>query len=413
MVDLSLFNDTSSAPVTRFGGPFDDNDMTKGVYHLLSAAPGIIFYSQAPAEQLLTTLDGIFPDLNFKSSRHSDSGCLNTDMTGELAGELLYWSLFEGPQGSAMMCIAAGGEATKLLRVECLHETLIWSKRHPDFAIVNALFDNGVATVGAAAAIGMGSVVAPWYVPGFERTHEPTTHNDSAKDGYDLGLMSPELVRALASWRQVGYDMYQKPYNAEGFGDVNLFATAGVEHDGPGPKLLFPLDTMTEQELTATWSGVERFGPCRPYLFSGIGTVMCDLDPQATAEQVDERARELLDTVHRWLHRNDGGNNDATSASPVSTASTSQSASSSDSHSRRLHDALKARLDATLGRSPASAATTPSASPAAAPVPMPSAPSAPSPAAAMPQTGRRFCTSCGAQLPPNAKFCGQCGTKVR
>lgn len=398
MVDLTLFNDTSNAPITRFGGPFDDDDRTKGAYNLLSMAPGIIYYSPVPAEQLLTALDGIFPNLNLSASKHADSGCLNADMTGTLAGALLYWCLFEGPQGSAVMCVAAGDRETQMLRDECL-QSRTQLKFRSGIDIVSAPIDDATTTVGAAAAIGMGSVVAPWYVPGFERTHEPTPHNDSSKDGYVLGLMTPELVHAMTSWQQLGYDMYRKSYNAEDYNDVTLIVLGGVEHDTPGPKMLFPIRTMTEQELMASWGGVERFGSCRPYMFSDLGTVLCDLDPHATAEQVDRQAHEMLSTISRWLQRGEGG-----------TPSTSTSAA--DSHLPRLHDALKARLDMTLGRSSASASNpAPSAHPASSPAPMPSSSSAPQPSS-VPRPGKRFCTSCGAQLLPNATFCGQCGSKV-
>lgn len=400
MVDLNLFDSDDLTTIDRYGGPFDDSDQTQGAYRTLAGCNGRIFYSTAPAYRLLTTIDGLFPQLNLKSAKHTGSGCIATTITGDgpLADAFMLCSLYDGPQGSALACLLTQTDqlAHFFSRFQLPRQG---AANRQDIEIRNTILVDSRAQAGAAAAIGLGSVVAPWYAPGFEGTHEPAPGFDGAKDGYDIGVMSADLIHSLASWRRSGYDTYQKSYDTADGKNVNIFVFSGVEHDGPGPKVLFPIDKMTAQELEAAWGGIDRFGPCRPYLFAGIGSVICDLDPHASSDQVDARVHELLVTIDRWLHRHDSGTAAAPLPSPSSTAKSTGS--------RRLHDALKARLDATLGRSSASAA---SAHPTASPIPMPSATS---PAASAPQTGRRFCTSCGAQLPPNVKFCGQCGTKAR
>lgn len=348
-MDLDLFNASHSVEITQFGGPFNDNDPTSGIYRIAGINTGIIVCSTATADRLLTTIDRALPNFNLTSARHIGSGALESNIAGtsSLTEPTMIWSLFDGPQGSALMCLPSASLFPDFLRRFHLD-----TSTKSGIVVREWIFGNGHTSAGAAAAIGMGSVVAPWYVPGFEHTHEAVKGDQQAVDGYAIRLMSANLVHALESWQQKTFNLYRKRYTAS-VGEVSIYAIGGLDDETLGPKLLMPLEEMTEQDLYSALDGIERFGPCRPYLFLGLGTILCDLDPHATADQVDTRVHELLDTVDRWLHRNDG--NAPTASTPASTPPSAPAPAGSGS--RRLHDALKARLDVTSGRSPASTST--------------------------------------------------------
>lgn len=369
-MNLDLFHDDTIVPIDKFGGAFNDDDPTLIIYDELHSFSAFAYYSTASADRLLAAADkaSVFVDLTRSTNERFDRpGYMEVAMAN---GDTLHWSLFDGPQGSALVCfiLTPNGYTRDRDPLGLAPDGIF--RTGPGMDIRMALIDKRTTTTGAAAAIGMGNVVAPWYVPGFERTGGSA---DAQTEGPDsLPLMSSELIHALASWEQVTYDSYRRTY-VDGNGiSHTIGVAAGLGHTSPGPKLFHPLGTMTEQELTDGWSGIERFGSCRPHLIGTLGTVLCDVDIHVTSDQLDACARNLIDTIGRWKHYHGD-------VSKTDNASSSVPAPSSDLDAHRLHDALKARLGMVMGQTKAGG----------------------------------FCTSCGAPLPPDAKFCGQCGAKVR
>lgn len=439
MVDLNLFNNDDLATIDQFGGP---SGKTKLAYKALSMCNGVIFYSTESADRLLPAIAGSFPELNLKSAKHAGSGCITSTITGDssLNGTTIFFFLYDGSQGSALACLIDNDDLAQSL-INRLQLPPQGMKDHAGIVVREAAVVSSRTRTGAAAAIGRGSVVAPWYVPGFEGTHEPDS--DDASDGYITGVMPANLVHALSSWQQIGFCVYQKAYtHADGKHVSNILAAGFFEHEAPGPKLALSLGRMTAQELSLLWGGIEKFGPCHTQLRDGNGVLICDLDPHATSDQVDARAHELLATVDRWIDKGiRHGELSSTNQAPTA-QSPAQGDSDASASNQRLHDALKARLDATLGHAsaeqhapedhtPADAPSSPAPVPARPdlpPIPSPSPvsattpttpfiPSAPAVASAptvptTPQPDARFCTNCGTRLPAGAKFCGRCGIKL-
>lgn len=206
--------------------------------------------------------------------------------------------------------------------------------------------------------------------------------------------MPASLRRTVQGWRRDMYSAYTKEFHDHD-GNASTVAVMMAVEDTPGPSLVMPLARMSRRKVRSRFGGMDQMGYGTTVLDGdGSGCVFRTIAGSETAAQLDELAQCMVDDATYWVEH----------------------------HAPRPRRASQPAGTATTALQPVYApASQPMPTPQSQPVPQPmqAAPAAPAPTAptaATPPTTivfpKRFCTQCGAKLPPNARFCGACGAQL-
>ncbi|KAB7790274.1 zinc ribbon domain-containing protein [Bifidobacterium leontopitheci] len=423
MAANTSFDNETPRRIRDFGIPYGVEDPKTKLYRFLDQTEGGVFYSTAPIERVLDAVNAHLQGLDLSRSRHVGGGMMRMAEDGDL-----FWMPLDGPVGSAVVFIPVG-DAIDKHDAEPYRQLLpVPGALQAGLPLRGGVIRGMLTQAGAADIIGKGDVCAAWAVPGYELTAEP--YGGSGERGQDSLVMPASLRRTVAGWRREMYSAYAKDFH-DHEGNACTVAVMMAVEDASGPSLVMPLSRMSRRKVRSRFGGMSVMGYGTTVLDGdGTGCVFRTITGSETAAQLDELAQCMVDDATYWVEHHAPRPRTTPAAQPA----TAQPPAPAFQQFRQT----AATMQAPATNAPAPAPTAyaapapqpspmpfpPYASPAVPPQPIPPAASAP-PApgaqaaaaqavtpAATPVFPKRFCTECGAKLPPNARFCGKCGTRV-
>lgn len=334
-----LFDSNTVVPINQYQTITED-DPAQPLVKLLNTNFLFIYYSTAPAETLLKSVDASLSGLDLAKARHGFGGV----MIMQYGPAQIWWMLFNGPHGSALVFLPNGMEhpGDMLDLVGPGNEMNGLCPRVTGCTAKFAMGIQGECMEGAAANIDVNNIVAPWAVSGYDMTAEP--FSDQFVNGWKTRVYPAELQRAFQSWEHPGSPVYIMHGIPGPDGNTYSVMAANYVDVIDGPALICTIGDISPEQLKSMFADAEPLG-YRTYMMGDrLGAVCTPIDRHASAAEINTTAQKLVDTMAQH-HAGYSATPPSTDKEPVDTSSVSSDASTpSADYSEALFNAVASML---------------------------------------------------------------------